>query len=1361
MLDPVSAVGVASAAVQFVDFSTKLFAVGKELHGTKLSTRPPAAAGATQEEQDLYRLADLCQQECNVFLAKIGKITGKSGTKRTFKTFRDALKIVWNQKAIDGLEKRLERYQRELTLALISHLGNGQSSITRGLQALIADNRRVESSQKRQINDIVNLLTDIQKEQKSHRNATPGNSNSSSHIGHLAMKLPWAFHVASQMILQQRFLGSLYFSSLKLRHSRIETAHDRTFKWLFQRSRKIQNQVDPKVRFLRWLQSGDGIFWISGKPGSGKSTLMKYITGSPHTKKALFEWANPDAVLNGPQEADSSPRMTFFSRQKGGESEESRSDGEDESGDGGKNLEDAGSDFGEEIGVVTASFYFWSAGTSMQKSQQGLFQSLLYEIFSHAPDLMQKACPKRWQSIEQAESQEPWTIEEIADTIKRTIALATDSVRFCFFVDGIDEYVGDHHEMVRLLESFARLPNVKLCVSSRPWNVFEDTFGQDSERKFYLQDLTRGDIDRYVRSKLRQHPAWKALTHDDARYKAIANEIVEKAQGVFLWVFLVVRSLLEGLSNGDTMSLLQDRLRRIPTDLREFFKYMLDSLDPIYNQRVAHFFLAALDSAEPLPLMTYAYFDEEFDDPNYVFELDNKALETYDLIPRHKQTGRQLNGRCKGLLEMYRDTEGIDFFRYRVGFLHRTVRDFFLTQEIRQEFENRLPSTLQICNSLLKASIAMLKKSPRVGEDTGRSPRFRYLVDLALHSTRRAELASGKPAIKLLDEMAYVLNDVGFYKSYWGATSGTPSVQDCFLGLAIERGLLLYTSDQLDYRSRTPISSRRLHLGDMQRRCLLDHALALPKSNSFDEPDVSDVVKYLLTKGCDPNDLNDGQTPFSQFLQRLSKDDGGKDAATLKSTGSCRLKILKHLLTHGADPNFGVNEGSWALWATFLQRLYEGSMIPKHMCQYYLDIVELLLSFGANPNLPATGVCSCCPIFTPWTHFIKWGWKMQGFRAISFHQQEFLARLCTLLLEHGADPTISFPRAITPSSKTKDSQTVVSPPLSLADIIRQGFPARLSAPILATLPLEVRNEVDCSEKAAAPVRRSEEPLRVAHQSTVSVWNLLSWWNLLRPAQSIITPAMPDTEHNEGDGDSEYETSPEEEADIPDHVVSSLADMGFRCSPSKLPPSLLLALENRFSGADLAQRNRTAEMHPHAKPTFLVGPCMFPGILCALIKECATGNLEWYASDSVRHVVEVMTPAKLKGYRVQASHSSPWPALVLSGSRDAKDTVTGLLFFNQNWLLRQKLRELQVANGFRRSTDQAIGTVEVETSEGTKFLMTADIVFPNAPKKALITADTKLWDPARMLIEKKLKPLFDSVREEERELKQGRSGMAIL
>lgn len=638
----------------------------------------------------------------------------------------------------------------------------------------------------------------------------------------------------------------------------------------------------------------------------------------------------------------------------------------------------------------------------------------------------------------------------------------------------------------------------------------------------------------------------------------------------------------------------------------------------------------------------------------------------------------------------------------------------------------------------------MLKKSPRIGEDAGKSPSFRYLVDLALHGALRLELASGMPATKLLDELSYVLSDVGFYQSYWGATEGIASIQDNFLGLAIERGLLLYTSFQLELRNRTPISSKRLNLGNKQGRCLLDCALALPKSDSFDEPDVSAMVKYLLVNGCDANDLSEGQIPLSRFLQRLSEDDNCKDAAAMTSTCSYRIKTLKILLTHGADPNFVAGKGSWSIWTIFLQRLYERTMMPKHLSQYFLDIMELLLSFGADPNLPAKGVCRCCPIFTPWRHFLNWGGKLKGFNAISLHQQEFLAQLCKLLLEHGADPAIKFPQPVTPFSTTKDFEIVVYPPLSVADIVRRGFPARLSAPILATLPLQVRAKVECDGTAIRSPQSNLRPETTERHSAVSVWNPFSWWSYLR---SVQLPSAPTTKDSVNDTEAE-EAHLGEETYISDRGVASLRSMGFKCSSSKLPKSFLLAVQNRFSGADITQRYRTVMMHDNW-PIFLVGPYMFPGVIRGLIMELAAHSLNWNDSrNSLRGVAENMTPAKLESYQMHAMRNAPWAALVPNNSSYVKETVTGMLFFAPTTLSHE------VRNFVMNSSRDAFETVEIESLEGKKHTVTAYVFLYSGPMVNLVPLKEELWDSTRMLTGKQMKPLFDRVREEEQELRDG-------
>jgi DNA helicase HerA-like ATPase len=43
--------------------------------------------------------------------------------------------------------------------------------------------------------------------------------------------------------------------------------------------------------------SSTGIFWIFGKPGSGKSTLMKYLVEDQRTHDLLQKWAGPKKLI--------------------------------------------------------------------------------------------------------------------------------------------------------------------------------------------------------------------------------------------------------------------------------------------------------------------------------------------------------------------------------------------------------------------------------------------------------------------------------------------------------------------------------------------------------------------------------------------------------------------------------------------------------------------------------------------------------------------------------------------------------------------------------------------------------------------------------------------------------------------------------------------------------------------------------------------------------------------------------------------------------------------------------------------------------------------------------------------------------
>lgn len=194
-------------------------------------------------------------------------------------------------------------------------------------------------------------------------------------------------------------------------------------------------------------------FWITGKAGSGKSCLMKHLSHHGLVKDALQAWA-------GNQD------------------------------------------------LVQASFFFWIAGSEFQKSQMGLLRSLLHEMIRQSPDLIALAFPDLVRKDPYAVllENEPWSIQRLYEVFDRISTMSLPEKKFFLLIDGLDEYEGDPVELIKLIHRLSSQPNIKMCISSRPWNVFMEQFGQDSTRTLMLQDYTRDDIRLYIQENLEQDP---------------------------------------------------------------------------------------------------------------------------------------------------------------------------------------------------------------------------------------------------------------------------------------------------------------------------------------------------------------------------------------------------------------------------------------------------------------------------------------------------------------------------------------------------------------------------------------------------------------------------------------------------------------------------------------------------------------------------------------------------------------------------------------------------------------------------------------------------------------------------------------
>src|ERR1700692_725725 len=75
-----------------------------------------------------------------------------------------------------------------------------------------------------------------------------------------------------------------------VREESIEKAYEGTFEW-FLADKRTGQQGSEYPMFSEWLRGPKSLFWLSGKAGSGKSTLMRLIFHHPQLLEHLDHWA--------------------------------------------------------------------------------------------------------------------------------------------------------------------------------------------------------------------------------------------------------------------------------------------------------------------------------------------------------------------------------------------------------------------------------------------------------------------------------------------------------------------------------------------------------------------------------------------------------------------------------------------------------------------------------------------------------------------------------------------------------------------------------------------------------------------------------------------------------------------------------------------------------------------------------------------------------------------------------------------------------------------------------------------------------------------------------------------------------------
>ncbi|CAI4213161.1 unnamed protein product [Parascedosporium putredinis] len=499
-MDPASAVGLASSILTFIDFSVKLVSGALEVYRS--------ADGTLEENARLERVI-------GDFDVVAGELACQaSGGTRAERSIRElALECRPDAELLVGLLRSLKVPGKRTLWRSVA----AQSEIMLNMVLLL---RYVEKIGVELEKVKLDVIKEIQGDSVPQE---PGGDEMGS-LEDVKTSLRKLQHVTRALPVKQRILRQLIFDELPRRREQIYRADDETCGWVFD-----TDKLDPETRgdnrsrasqeIVEWLRGSNGVLHISGKAGSGKSTLVRYIAQQQRTMQELATWAG-------------------------------------------------------EKPLIKADFYFWNSGSELQRSQQGFFRSLLFEVLRSAPDLIGEVFPGLWSRY-----QGSWTKES--------------GYKFCFFIDGLDEYEGDimaQEELALRLVQWAEMDNVKILTAARPHHEYNGILAR-RDNTIHLHTLNKPDIEAYCKTRFAKD---RIACREGKSLDPIVEKISSSAEGIFLWAFLVVNKLLEAMRQGDPLHVVRKKLDETPKELNELYTNLRNSISsPIDRKRCDRMLLLA------------------------------------------------------------------------------------------------------------------------------------------------------------------------------------------------------------------------------------------------------------------------------------------------------------------------------------------------------------------------------------------------------------------------------------------------------------------------------------------------------------------------------------------------------------------------------------------------------------------------------------------------------------------------------------------------------------------------------------------------------------------------------------------------
>ncbi|KAK2687608.1 hypothetical protein QWA68_013486 [Fusarium oxysporum] len=724
MLTGFEALGAASAVLQVISFASDLAVACKNAYDGATTSQDDLQryAGQMAEAVDcvhtrckkmsnanskfaspkLQNIAKECKDAANKLEAEVQYVTSLQAKGDLVKSLCKAFRASRHQKKLQALQESLSMYQQVIKTELVSHLCSQSDAIYFQQDVSFG---KLDTDVQFLIKQIAQGIADVKdlvkREHAATRNAITQESAKAeaainSHTDSQVLELRTTAETKRKC---EVFLQSLKAPRMNQRYNDVMDSGDASFNQVFasyndlramyygasehsghsEDEDQLEEDDNPDdggdsegsasseisrdsecmdymedihrswASFNSWLRSDEKLFYIQGKPGSGKSTLVKFILNQDQTQDLIQRWS-PDAII--------------------------------------------------------ISYFFWKIGSEEQNSIKGLWCSLLYQRLQDQQQLALSAL-QHFSHLSLHSEYHDWSIKDLQQVWNYIAKL--DTRHICMFFDGLDEVRNEDgfSKLAQSIQLISQLPRTKLCISARPEAQIVRWLRTTNAAGILLEDLTRFDMLQFIRVRFRQLLPNSQVSSTSSQY--LRQKLVDKAQGVFLWLYLASRSIIDGIENEDSENMLLARLNALPGDLENLYIDMwqrMNARSPVYQETARRYFRYVLQEPGHQVLMGVGQDRIFFSQPWIVQiacaenpELQEKLLKSMgtirltEILQRCEDITASIHNRCAGLLEVqlgehchhiYEKLENNRNAFGKVVFIHRTAHDFLTDTEAGQ-----------------------------------------------------------------------------------------------------------------------------------------------------------------------------------------------------------------------------------------------------------------------------------------------------------------------------------------------------------------------------------------------------------------------------------------------------------------------------------------------------------------------------------------------------------------------------------------------------------------------------------------------------------------------------------------------------